>query len=105
MTDSLRRMAFSFRARLAALVFLSRVPFSRRKFLNVGSGRRLWPSWWCLDEIQSLGTTGMTFNPTCSFPVPTDSVEIVYSSHFLEHIDDATVEIRLAMTQKYNVEF
>lgn len=34
----------------------------------------------------------MTFNPTCSFPVPTDSVEIVYSSHFLEHIDDATVD-------------
>lgn len=66
--------------------------FSTKKKLNVGSGRRRWPGWICLDEIEDIGVTKFSFTETSRFPIENDSMEIVYSSHFLEHISDASVD-------------
>lgn len=66
--------------------------FSTKNKINVGSGRRRWPGWVCLDEIEDIGVNKFSFTETSRFPIENDSMEIVYSSHFLEHIPDTTVD-------------
>ena len=53
--------------------------------INVGGGKFLHRGWLNLD-----GRAGFTLSPTCTFPL--DSADTVYSSHCLEHLDDATVD-------------
>lgn len=59
--------------------------------LNVGSGRRRWAGWICLDEIEDRGVTSVTFNGSERFPVDSCSISLAYSSHFLEHVPDEVV--------------
>lgn len=61
--------------------------------LNLGGGRYEHPGWLNLDI-----STGFAFTPECVFPV--DSAEVVYSSHCLEHLDDATVDRALSETAR-----
>jgi hypothetical protein len=53
--------------------------------INVGGGKFLHRGWLNLD-----GRAGFDLTQTCTFPL--DNAEIVYSSHCLEHLDDATVD-------------
>lgn len=53
--------------------------------LNVGGGIFNYSGWINLDE-----STGFKLSADCTFPV--DEAPIVYSSHCLEHLDDATVD-------------
>jgi hypothetical protein len=54
--------------------------------INIGGGRKfLHRGWLNLD-----GQEGFPLTPECTFPI--DEAEIVYSSHCLEHLDDATVD-------------
>lgn len=56
--------------------------------INVGGGRKFsFPGWINLDAA-----TGFALTPTCVFPVADRSAPFVYSSHCLEHLDDATVD-------------
>lgn len=64
--------------------------------LNIGGGKNFNHSGWInLDAV-----TGFTFTPTCTFDIQTGSMELVYSSHCLEHLDDATVEQVLAEARR-----
>ena len=60
--------------------------------LNVGSGRRAWLGWLCLDEIDFPTVTKTHLSPSVVFPVTSNSLDLAYSSHNLEHLDDATVD-------------
>lgn len=55
--------------------------------LNVGGGPGFRADGW----INLDGTTGFELTPTCVFPVRDAALDLVYSSHTLEHLDDATV--------------
>ena len=72
--------------------FLVRSRFNTTVKANIGSGKRRWPGWICLDEIEDIGVTKFSFTGTSRFPIENDSMEIVYSSHFLEHIPDTSVD-------------
>lgn len=55
--------------------------------VNVGGGRKFSADGWLnLDRA-----TRFVFNPDCTFPLASQAVELVYSSHALEHLDDGTV--------------
>ncbi len=62
--------------------------------LNIGGGRRWQHKGW----INLEGAPGPAnpfpfwFSGDAVFPVPSSSIQLVYSSHCLEHLDDATVE-------------
>jgi SAM-dependent methyltransferase len=56
--------------------------------LNIGGGPHFkHPGWINLDA-----ETGFHFTPTRKFDIPSRSIDLVYSSHCLEHLDDATVQ-------------
>jgi hypothetical protein len=55
--------------------------------VNVGGGSFNHLGWVNLDE-----RTGFKFTPQATFPVQSKSAHYVYSSHCLEHLDDATVD-------------
>lgn len=73
------------------LVLLCNTRINLRK-LNVGSGRRAWLGWLCLDEIDFPTVTKTHLSPSVVFPVASSSLDLAYSSHNLEHLDDATVD-------------
>ena len=62
--------------------------------LNIGGGRRWQHRGW----INLEGASGpknlfpFWFSASSVFPVPSSTIQLVYSSHCLEHLDDATVE-------------
>ena len=60
--------------------------------LNVGSGRRAWLGWLCLDAIDFPTVTKTQLSPSVIFPVASNSLDLAYSSHNFEHLDDATVD-------------
>ena len=55
--------------------------------VNIGGGTFQYEGWLNVDR-----QTGFAITPNTLFPVSDESVDLVYSSHFLEHCDDATVE-------------
>ncbi len=59
--------------------------------LNVGSGRRDWHGWVCLDEIEAKGVTRINFHPDIVFPLNDSSSSLSYSSHCFEHLDIQTI--------------
>jgi hypothetical protein len=62
--------------------------------LNIGGGPNFRHSGWLnLDGVQSRRNPfPFIFTSTSMFPIPSSSIELVYSSHCLEHLDDATVD-------------
>ena len=62
--------------------------------LNIGGGPDFCEFGWAnLEGAEShVNRTGFRFTHECRFPFSDDSVPLVYSSHCLEHLDDATVE-------------
>ena len=78
--------------RLALIHLLNRlVPC---KAVNVGGGPRFcYLGWLNLEEVTSpANPLSFKLTPTCRFPVADNSVATVYTSHCLEHLDDATVQ-------------
>lgn len=59
--------------------------------LNIGSGRRSWLGWICLDEIEHPNVQTVRFSKETSFPVKSNSIKLAYSSHALEHLEDDVV--------------
>lgn len=70
--------------------------------LNLGGGRRWQHRGW----INLEGVPGpanpypIWFSDEVFFPVPSSSIQLAYSSHCLEHLDDATVERMLRETRR-----
>jgi len=59
--------------------------------VNIGSGKRDWSEWLCLDELEHRGVEKIIFCPQSSFPLDNESVSLFYSSHCFEHLDDETL--------------
>jgi predicted SAM-dependent methyltransferase len=59
--------------------------------VNIGSGRRDWSQWLCLDELEHPGVRKIVFSPQVSLPLDNQSVSLFYSSHCFEHLDDETL--------------
>ena len=66
------------------------------RFLNIGSGPKPWLGWTCLDELEAIGVQKVHLNSDCIFPLEDESQALVYSSHCIEHLNDATVSRLLA---------
>jgi len=60
--------------------------------INIGSGRRAWMGWICLDELTYPSVTKLNFTPSVNFPVRSNSISLAYNSHNLEHLTDETVD-------------
>jgi len=80
--------AFRLKVVYQVLSFTHLILGVKRSRLNVGSGRRRWPGWICLDEIVERGVTGIKFTESVNFPIDSGSIQLAYSSHFLEHVSD-----------------
>ena len=65
--------------------------FNGVKKVNIGSGKRNWPEWVCLDELKTPGVTEISFSSNSKFPIEAQTVSLFYSSHFFEHISDEVV--------------
>lgn len=61
------------------------------KKLNVGSGERAWIGWDNLDELDFPTVKKIHFSEHTKFPKKNKKYNLIYSSHFLEHIDDSTI--------------
>lgn len=72
------------------------------RYVNIGGGPNFAHPQWCnLDGAPGLSNPVPTpLTTETVFPLPDASVEIVYSSHFLEHIDDATVDRMLSEARR-----
>lgn len=57
--------------------------------LNIGGGPKFKADGWI--NLDAVGADCFDFSPECSLPVPDNTLDLVYSSHTLEHLDDATV--------------
>jgi tetratricopeptide (TPR) repeat protein len=69
--------------------------------VNIGGGSGFNHSGWL--NLDGANTQSFKLTPECRFPLPSESVHTVYTSHCLEHLDDATVsrvleEARRVMT-------
>ncbi len=62
--------------------------------LNLGGGPTFsHPGWMNLEGVSSPSNPfPFIFSPTCRFPLSSSVVQLVYSSHCFEHLNDATVE-------------
>jgi SAM-dependent methyltransferase len=62
--------------------------------LNIGGGPRFsHPGWVNLEGAPGAeNPIPFSFTPECLFPFPSSAIPLVYSSHCLEHLDDATVD-------------
>lgn len=70
--------------------------------LNIGGGAEFAEFRWVnLDGAHGPANPApFSFNPRCVFPLRDRAVSIVYSSHCLEHLDDATVDRVLAEARR-----
>jgi len=59
------------------------------KAINIGGGRKFNAEGWL--NLDNVGLDPFALTPVCTLPVEDASVDLVYSSHTLEHLDDATV--------------
>ena len=64
------------------------------RYLSIGGGPAFnHRHWHNLEAVVSkFNPTSFEFTPGCTFPFDDSSIELVYSSHCIEHLDDATVE-------------
>jgi len=61
--------------------------------INLGGGRRFQESGWInFDEFSPNLNGRIQFNENTKLPYPDNFADIIYSSHCLEHLNDATVE-------------
>jgi len=60
--------------------------------VNIGSGRRDWSDWICLDELECPGVKKIILSPQISLPLDNQSVSLFYSSHCFEHLDGETLD-------------
>jgi len=67
---------------------------NRIEKLNIGGGPNFFsPGWISLDGAASkVNVYPFTFTSMCDFPIPSGVVQLVYSSHCLEHLNDETVD-------------
>ena len=66
---------------------------TKKHYINVGSGNRQWgPQWICLDEIDAEGVTKLKIGPDTIFPAQDNSIDMIYTSHLIEHQSDDTVD-------------
>jgi len=89
------RQGFNLRYRVQQLLDLLRYPIWviwPRSKINLGSGRRTWPGWFCFDEVEYPGVHRFAFRDDFILPVSPLSMETVYTSHFLEHVPDPVVD-------------
>jgi len=64
------------------------------KYINIGAGPNFPASreWIILEELVSYNNPfSFILSKDCVFPVQSNSIELVYTSHCLEHLDDVTV--------------
>ena len=60
--------------------------------INVGSGIRNWGSkWLLLDALDHPAVSQIKVNSESLFPAPSEQASLVYSSHHIEHLPDASV--------------
>jgi hypothetical protein len=72
------------------------------KCVNIGGGGLFLHSGWLnLDEFPCAPQKSFKFSPTCTLPLSDDSMDIVYSSHCLEHLTQEIVD-RL-LSESYRV--
>jgi len=62
------------------------------KNVNLGSGRNYQDGWLCFDEIDSPSINKISFDHNTVLPISDKAVQLVYSSHFIEHLPDKTVD-------------
>ena len=62
--------------------------FCSDRKVSIGGGKVAWPDWRIFDAISVEPRDRIIFSQQTVIPIKTDSVEIVYSSHFFEHLDD-----------------
>ncbi|HEY0322911.1 MAG TPA: tetratricopeptide repeat protein [Pyrinomonadaceae bacterium] len=70
--------------------------------INLGGGPSFhYPGWLNLEQVTSdYNVYPFDFHPECEFPVSTDSINTIYTSHALEHLDNATVKRILDESQR-----
>jgi predicted SAM-dependent methyltransferase len=60
--------------------------------VNLGSGKKCWIGWRCFDALEYETIETLKFTPNCALPENLSKVDLFYSSHNLEHLNDETVE-------------
>lgn len=92
----LRELWFFLRIQAARLALTLRGRDNRgEKYINIGAGPHfpILKDWLILEEVVSYNNPfSFKLTKDCVFPVPDGAAELVYSSHCLEHLDDATVD-------------
>lgn len=63
------------------------------KYLNIGGGPYFKsPNWINLEEVPShINPTPFKLTPACSFPIEDEEIEVIYTSHAMEHLNLPTV--------------
>jgi SAM-dependent methyltransferase len=60
------------------------------KAINIGGGKKFKVDGWL--NLDNVGADPFALTPICWLPVEDASLDLIYSSHTLEHLDDATVD-------------
>lgn len=73
-----------------------------RPYLNIGGGPTfVYPFWENLDPaVGPLNPKPFHFGPDVHLPFKARSLELVYTSHAMDHLDDATVAMILAEARR-----
>ena len=71
---------------LARIIFYLNLVI-KPKNLNIGSGKRAWIGWNLLDEIHDLNIDYVKFSENTNLNFESNSQILVYTSHFLEHVN------------------
>ena len=74
--------------------------FIKKEKLNIGSGRRSWLGWECLDAVNYPTVKNINLSKDCIFPLSDKSIKLAYTSHNLEHLDDKTVNQIFSETKR-----
>jgi len=62
------------------------------KKINLGSGKKCWVGWRCFDALEYKTVETLRFSENSRLPDNVDNIELFYSSHNLEHLNDETVD-------------
>ncbi len=78
------------------------MPVDTTRYVNIGGGPNFeFPYWRNLEAVPGPGNPEpFHLTPECDFPLEDASLELVYTSHCLEHLDDATVARILAESRR-----